>query len=70
MNLSQAKKLKYGQIIYHKTLKNADGTAMRFKINGVVKLWKRSPEKIRVPLKHGLYQYYYLDENNMGEFKC
>ena len=55
MNLNQAKKLKYGDQLEHKIYKNADGTRMRFRVSGKVQTWKRDPNRIRVPLKHGLY---------------
>jgi len=57
MKLSEAKALKYGDTIYHRTAKNADGTRTRAKITGAVKTWKTDPNRIRVPWKHGLYTY-------------
>lgn len=68
MKLETAKKLRYGQIIHHKTCKNADGTNQSFKVNGSVKTWKRDKGRIRVPLKRGLYEFGYLDESNIHEF--
>ena len=60
INLTQAKQLKYGDMIHHTTLKNADKTPMRFTVKGEVDIWKRDVDRIRVPLKHGLYEYGYL----------
>ena len=60
MNLSQAKSLQPGQIIYHASNKNADGSPQRWRVNGQPKTWKRDPNRIQVPLKHGLYAYGYL----------
>jgi len=68
VTLKKAKNLKPGQIIYHKNFKNADGTAMRFKVNGKPKTWKRSPKKVKVPLKRGMYEFGYLDEYNKLQF--
>ena len=68
VTLKDAKNLSYGQIIYHKKFKNADGTAMRFKVNGKVKTWKRSTKKVKVPLKRGMYEFGYMDEDNLSEF--
>lgn len=65
ITLEQAKNLKYGDILYHVKNKNSDGTPQRWKVNGKVKTWKRSPERVRVPLKHGLYRYDYLDEHTL-----
>ena len=47
---------------------NADGTPVRWRVNGKVKTWKRDITRIRVPVKHGLYDYGYVDENNMHIF--
>jgi len=58
----QALKLEYGQVLYHKVQRNADGSPRRWRVNGKVKTWKRSPERFKVPLKYGLYGYDYLDE--------
>jgi len=71
MKLSEAKKLTYRQEVWHKTLKNADGTPKRFRVNGAVKTWKRDPDRIRVPLKHGLYDTGYLVNNTFegGRFE-
>jgi hypothetical protein len=41
---------------------------IRWKVNGKVKIWKRSPERVQVPLKHGLYTYGYLTEDNLELF--
>ena len=57
MTLKQAKNLTPGTILYHVTTRNADGTAQRWKVNGKVQTWKRSPERVRIPVKHGLYSY-------------
>lgn len=61
MNLQQAKNLKQGQLVYHLSKKNSDGTPMRAKVTSV-KTWKRSPDRVEVGLKHGLYDYAKFDE--------
>jgi hypothetical protein len=69
MNFEEAKNLRRGEIIHHASLKNRrDGTPQRFKVNGKVKLWKRTPGRIRVPLKRGLHEHGYLTETNLGDF--
>ena len=65
ITLDQAKALKPGDIIYHVTHRNADGTAQRWKVNGQVKTWKTFPERVRVPVKHGLRSFDYVDETNL-----
>lgn len=57
LTLEQAKQLKPGDILH-----NAAGK--RWKVNGQVKRWKRDPNRIRVPLKHGLYSYDYITESD------
>jgi hypothetical protein len=66
ITLQQAKNLKPGDLLHHCKNKNADGTPQRWKVNGMVKTWKRSPERVRVPLKHGLYDYDYLTEADLN----
>ena len=65
ITLEQAKKLTHGDILHHKVNKNSDGTPQRWRVNGKVKLWKRSPNKVKVPLKYGLYRFDYLTENEL-----
>uniref|UniRef100_A0A6M3LPT9 Uncharacterized protein n=1 Tax=viral metagenome TaxID=1070528 RepID=A0A6M3LPT9_9ZZZZ len=75
MKLEEAKNLKHGQTIFYKRTHNADGTIRKpitlekWRVNGKVQTWKRSPERIRVPLKNGLYNYNVLDEDNVGFFE-
>ena len=69
ITLEQAKQLNHGDILYHTENRNADGTPQRWRVNGQVKRWKRDTNRIRVPLKHGLYQYDYL-ENDGLELVC
>ncbi len=57
ITLEDAKNLSCGDTLHHKTFVNADGTPMRFKVTGVPKTWKRNTSRVRVPLKHGLYDY-------------
>jgi hypothetical protein len=64
MTLDEAKNLKTGQRVYHTIKKNADGSAMRAKVLSI-KVWKRSPEKVLVSLKHGMYDYAKFDETEI-----
>lgn len=64
ITLDDAKKLKYGDVLI-------DDNGKRWKVNGRVKTWKRDPKRIRIPLKHGLYTYDYIDERYFdAEGKC
>lgn len=65
ITLEQARALKYGDILYHTKNKNSDGTPQRWRVNGAVKVWVRSPERLRVPIKHGLRSYDYITERDL-----
>jgi len=65
ISLEQAKQLRPGQVLHHVRNRNADGTPQRWRVNGRPKVWKRSPEKVRVPIKHGLWTYDYLTESDL-----
>lgn len=65
LTLNQAKHLKHKQILYHLRNRNADGTAQRWRVNGKVKTWKRSPWKVQVPVKFGMYSFDYITENDL-----
>ena len=71
ITLEQAKSLTYGNTLYHDTLKIADGkTPMRFRVSGAVKTWKRDENRIRVPLKRGLYETGYLVNGTFEGGRC
>lgn len=65
LTLDQAKALRYGQMLYHVRNRNADGTPQRWRVNGAPKIWKRSPNRVQVPVRHGLRSYDYLTENDL-----
>ena len=65
ITLDQAKNLKFGQILHHTINKNADGTPQRWRVNGKIKTWKRSPDRVQVPVKYGLYGFGYVTENDL-----
>jgi hypothetical protein len=61
-------KTRVGDILYHKKLKNADGTPQRWRVNGRCQTWKTMPYCFRLPVKRGLKQYGTVNENNFMEF--
>ncbi len=67
MTMQEALNLKPGDIVYQRGAYNADGTPRRWRVNGKVKTWKTQPSRIRVPLKHGLYTYDYMDETSLDK---
>lgn len=68
ISLKQAKALKPGQIMYAIGQYNADGTAMRAKVNGKVQTWKTRPDEVKIPYKRGMYEYGYIRENDLKNF--
>lgn len=63
MTLEEAKMLNYGDHIWFLA---TDGSARRVKVNGRPQLWKRSPHKIRVPVKYGMYETGQFYEHDFG----
>ena len=47
---------------------NADGIPVRWRRNGATKVWKTRPADFRMPVKHGLKDYGYIDNDNAAEF--
>ncbi len=68
MNPQQAKALGVGQTVYHRFDRNADGTPARWRVNGQPKTWKRDATRVSVPIKHGLWDYGYIEAYNSGDF--
>lgn len=46
---------------YHREQVNADGTPVRWRVNGQLKRWKTDRNRMRLPIKHGLYDYDAID---------
>ena len=70
LTIEQAKALRFGDMLYSTVDKNADKTPVRWKVNGKVQTWARSPHRIRVPLKNGLRNYDALTETDFHYGKC
>ena len=68
MNIEQAKNLKQGDYIHHVSKTNADGTPMRARVTSV-KTWKRSPDKVEVRYKRGLYEYGTFNERELDQIE-
>jgi len=62
MNLTEVKALKHREVLIHTP------TGSRWYVNGAVKTWKTRPNDVKVPIKHGLFDYSYLTDQNMREF--
>lgn len=46
---------RYSGTLYHRTNRNADGTPQRWRVSGQLQTWKRNADRIRLPIKHGMY---------------
>lgn len=68
MTLSEAKSLTYHQEIYDRTYRNADGTPARWRVSGKIQTWKKDPKRIKIPIKHGMYDTSYITESNLSNF--
>lgn len=51
---TEAKLLQYGQRI---PFRDKQGQVREIKVNGAPKTWKRSPDRVEVPCKYGMYEY-------------
>lgn len=49
-------------MFYSTELKNADKTRLRARRNGETKTWKTRPAEFKIPIKHGMYDYGYITE--------
>jgi hypothetical protein len=65
---SQAVEAKRRQIFHHVTLKNADGTPARCRVNGKCKTWKTRPNEFSLPVKYGLKECFYITEVNAASW--
>lgn len=54
--------------LYHATLRNSDGSALRARVNGKCKVWVRRPVDFSLPMKHGLRECFYLTQDNASEW--
>jgi len=54
----------------HVSLKNADGTPVRCRVNGACKTWKTRTADFKLPVKYGLKQCFYIDNTNAHEWVC
>lgn len=60
--------LKRGQTLVHVTLKNADKSPLRCRVNGKTKVWKTRPDDFKVPVKYGLKDCFYITPENANQW--
>lgn len=54
--------------LYHREVKNADGSAARCRVNGKCKTWKTRPDDFSLPVKYGLRDCFYITPENAHEW--
>lgn len=52
----------------HIWIRSNAGDAIRVKVNGAIKRWKREPERFEMPVKYGLYECARLDNSDLWRF--
>ena len=65
MTLDDAKALAPGDMLYHGTSRNADGTPQRLRVTGRVKTWVRDPNRVQIPVKRGMYETGVITEHDL-----
>lgn len=61
--------LHHSGTFHHVTLRNADGTPVRCRANGVCKTWKRRPADYQLPVKHGMRDCFYITQDNAADWE-
>jgi hypothetical protein len=52
----------------HVVFTNADKSPLRARRNGATKTWKTRPTEFSIPIKHGLYTYGYITQDNAAQW--
>ena len=68
ITVQEAKQVSWHDTIYEIGEYNADGTPKRYRVNGKVQFWKTRPNDFKIPVKHGLYRYGYVTQDNARYF--
>ncbi len=54
---------------YHRTLTYKDKrTPIEVRRNGKTKTWKTRPGEFQIPVKYGMYEYFYITQRNADEW--
>ena len=53
---------------WHRTQRNKRGAAVECRRNGATKTWKRQPGVFKIPVKYGLYNHFYITNDNASEW--
>ena len=69
LTVDDVKDLHSGKILYHKTKLDSRGNPLECRVSGKCKLWKTRPKAFKLPVKHGLYQCFYIDNVDYYNWK-
>jgi hypothetical protein len=56
-----------GTTLYSDLQTNSDGSPLRCRVTGKCKTWKTRPDDFRLPVKHGLYDSFYIINDGFAE---
>ena len=68
INKEDAMCLLNGTILHHVVILGSDKQPVRCRVNGKCKTWVTRPSNFRLPVKHGLRNCFYIDQNNSDEW--
>lgn len=68
ITIELARAAKIGDVWYHVTINNRDGTPLRARVNGRCRQWVKNPARFQLPMKHGLKRCFYITESNASEW--
>lgn len=54
---------------WHRTATYKDGVRhVEARRNGATKTWKRQPERFQIPVKYGMYDYFYITDTDAADW--
>ena len=68
MTVDEAKALRAGDWVHAQIMIMSDGSPWRAKVTSV-KRWKREPDRVEIGLKHGLYAYGKITNDDLEKFQ-
>lgn len=68
INYDIATTLQHRRIVYHTRLTNVDGSPLRARVNGKIKVWKTRPGHFELPCKYGLKFGFKITHENCHEW--
>jgi len=63
LTLGETLTLTHGDIVHMVHERNSDGSPVRWRVSGRVQTWVRDPNRVRVPVKYGLYSHGAIDRD-------